>query len=362
MPLEKGSSRILFHESSEFDLTESCVQHLLAEDKSRNKATDETTAELTSAVRKLLAFMMRLGGRRKPSFKVIFSPSVSVAFAHGQALFCPRVALTRYHIKTCLRVICICNNPSSIIIVSYFTEVTSCYARTLLVKLLNVVQAKIEGASADGFTALIQALFETLPAGAVGAGSVDAAIERAKAVQKENDAFLRPAVRPNEVDPIVIEQSPPKDKRKQAERTGAAKWAEARLTDRARRSNGSGTTVLSSNSKQDLLQQIASASSRGNSSSSSVAPLIPASAFAADGAGNETCLRPSSALQRLTVGASLGGGELFVDAATALNTTHWTPRYARRLCALRSLLGEAINWVARYAPICTHSNRLCMIT
>ena len=114
---------------SESDLTERCVLLLNAELKTKSTAELET---LRASMRKLLVFMGLGGGvRGSPVYKVLFSPSVRVAFVHRQTIFVPQAPLTR----------------------------------DLLVKVLNVVQCQLTHQSPDGFTSLIQALSETVSGG-----------------------------------------------------------------------------------------------------------------------------------------------------------------------------------------------------
>ncbi len=351
VPLEPGSNRQLFMEVNETELVERCVTYLLEDDRERaaerkkksrmvGKRSDESTAlDLQSAAKKLLGFM-----GHKSAVKIICSPAVSVAFVHeGRRLFAPEAELSR----------------------------------EMLVKLLNVAQSQLDlgASSSEAFTALIQALFETVTTGGrLSLSDVDAVIDRAKCIRKDNAAFLynksttaehrnrssnKPmsvnsthsdggdsaggsssrGVRADEID-LTLESSE-SDSRRDGEEATGGRSAE---NDRAK----------------DLLKQIRRANRAGGGEDR---PIIPESAFGSDDAGSETCLRPSSALQRIvTSGPHLGEGELFCDAKTAAAlsslsssssssaSSAWSPRTCRRLRALRVLLRRATALVEAAIP------------
>jgi len=322
VPIERGANKHLFEEVSEIELTERCVRIL------KGSLREGGAKKLDSAFKKLLTFMGL--GRAK----VFFSTEISTAFCFDRNIFVPEAALTR----------------------------------ELVVRVLNVCHSNLEGASDDSYSCLMQAIFETLPAGSarqLEIADLTEAVARAKAVQKETRDFLT-----NKSSAKEAALSCNSSKRKSQDDltvknlTGSGEVEDLTEQDtslvRASRENGitrgGGAQVPAT--AADLMEQIRRANQKGKGKKkggcceSDLPPIIPQTEFEGDNAGDDTCLRPASSLEDVPVDASLGGGSMFCDARSAseIQNGTWSARLRSDVSALREHLNSANDLVRGSIP------------
>jgi hypothetical protein len=77
---------------------------------------------------------------------------------------------------------------------------------------------------------------------------------------------------------------------------------------------------------------------------------IEADSFAEDGSGPEACMKPHATLQVVMVDVSLGGGQLSVDASTALSIGNWSSLKRQKLAALRGICQQAVTLIGQSIP------------
>jgi len=333
LPLEPKANKHLFHEVSEEELQERCVHELLRDAKQN---VEPQAKRLQSAFGKLLRAC------EVSKLTVHFSGEVVVAFMHGNHAFVPLQPLSR----------------------------------RLILSVLGVVQRKL-GVFDEAFTHMTQAIFETMAADdatAVDEAQVDAAISRAKIVQREAAAFLggrglgqlpkgaaagakgvRPtAKRKAAVEPAAVtdltsdidEAPPPPDAAGGGKRRGAGGGGSG---GGSAGSSSSGNAVLGDQQAQ-LADQIAQVNRlRGVIGHNEV---LPASAFNDDGADSNSdgCVQPSSALVPTAVCEGAGGGRLHADRGSASYLLSMPPDAQAALRGIREALKGAKRLVARALP------------
>eukprot|EP00591_Stephanopyxis_turris_P010408 CAMPEP_0195525508 /NCGR_PEP_ID=MMETSP0794_2-20130614/25991_1 /TAXON_ID=515487 /ORGANISM="Stephanopyxis turris, Strain CCMP 815" /LENGTH=990 /DNA_ID=CAMNT_0040655987 /DNA_START=150 /DNA_END=3122 /DNA_ORIENTATION=+ len=308
-PIETGANRYLFQEVNELELTEKCVEMLKADTKEKGGDSEM----LSVAFKKLFAFM-GLGRAR-----VYFSPHISVAFVHDRNIYVPVAALTR----------------------------------ELIVKVLNVCQCHLDRVDNESFSSLMQAIFETLSPGETNIDSIGKAVKRAKDVHKENTNFM--------VNPSTSTGTSKPNKSASKKKMSSPHVED--LTDDfaiCDKGNDGRKKRLSSTSAAELQQQIErinrSIRDKGeklkNRNGTDLPPIISEADFGCDDSGHDSCLRPSSSLQNIPVGFSLGGGALLCDqnAADAIKNGKWSTQIKARIASLRNVLGEATDIVRKGIP------------
>ena len=334
LPLEPKANKHLFHEVSEEELQERCVHELLRDAKQN---VEPQAKRLQSAFGKLLRAC------EVSKLTVHFSGEVVVAFMHGNHAFVPLQSLSR----------------------------------RLILSVLGVVQRKL-GVFDEAFTHMTQAIFETIAADdatAVDEAQVDAAISRAKIVQREAAAFLggrglgqppkgatagakggRPtAKRKAAMEPAAVtdltsdvdEAPPPPDAADGGKRRGAGGGGGGGGGGAG--SSSSGNVVLGDQQAQ-LADQIAQVNQlRGVIGHNEV---LPASAFNDDGADSSSdgCVQPSSALVPTAVCVGAGGGQLHADRGSASYLLSMPPDAQAALRGIREALKGAKRLVARALP------------
>lgn len=330
LPLEPKANKHLFSEVSEAELEEACVKQLLA--NAHHDTDDAIIAQLRDAFKKLLKFV---GG----SVKVHFSKAVAVAFVSGGHCFVPCQPLTR----------------------------------ALAIRVLGVVQRKL-GAYDENYTHLQQGLYEALPGAAdrpLSASDIDAAIARAKQCKEEAKSFLggrtAAADQPPANNGKRKEKQPPEQPPHRADDDD-----EVQLVDEPsgrQRGGGSSSGATPSggpgngqSARKELSAQIAKAMRHRADHAGQV---LPAEAFAADGAdpGEAECLRPRSALRRVTASAACGGGEVFCDAKSSAGLENGTlpagklsalVRVRKALVVARAVVSRALPDLRSIVDECVH--------
>jgi hypothetical protein len=247
---------------------------------------------------------------------------------------------------------------------------------------LGVVQRKL-GVFDEAFTHMTQAIFETMAADdatAVDEAQVDAAISRAKIVQREAAAFLGgrglgqppkdatacakgvlPTMRKAAMEPAAVidltsdvdEAPPPPDAAGGGKRRGAGGGGSG---GGSAGSSSSGNAVLGDQQAQ-LADQIAQVNRlRGVIGHNEV---LPASAFNDDGADSNSdgCVQPSSALVPTAVCEGAGGGRLHADRGSASYLLSMPPDAQAALRGIREALKGAKRLVARALPSASSGSR-----
>ncbi|KOO27986.1 hypothetical protein Ctob_001464 [Chrysochromulina tobinii] len=340
LPLEPNANKHLFHEVSEAELKDRCVQELL---RDAEQNVEPQAKRLQSAFDKLLRAC------EVSKLTVHFGGEIVVAFMHGNHAFVPLQPLSR----------------------------------RLILLVLSVVQRKV-GVYEEAFTHMTQAIFETMAADeAVDEAQLDAAISRAKIVQREAAAFL--GGQKNEI-----------EAQQKAEQERALKEAEAAKLLRAKRkaamepaavtdltsdvdeappppdaagggkrrgvggggggggggagSSSSGNAVLGDQQAQ-LADQIAQVNRlRGVIGHNEV---LPASAFFNDDGSSLTadgCVQCHSTLVPTAVCEGAGGGRLHADRGSASYLLSMPPDAQAALRGIREALNRAKRLVARALP------------
>jgi len=316
VPIERGANKHLFEEVNEAELTERCVRIL------KGTLREGGAKMLHSAFKKLLTFMGL--GRAK----VFFSTDIATAFCYEHNIFIPEANLTR----------------------------------ELVVRVLNVCHSYLEGASDDSYSCLMQAIFETLPAGStrlLEISDLTKVVAHAKTVQKDTRNFMANLsssnVNSNVKSSSKKEPAPDscdvEDLTELVEKE-SVQGGKGRKNDRKNGESGDPTTVA------DLMQQIRRANQKGKGGKSrqgqseDLPPIIPQSEFESDNAGQDTCLRPSSLLQDVQVDDSLGGGSILCDAdtASAIQNGTWNMSFGSDVLALRQHLKVANDLIRDSIP------------
>jgi len=312
VPIERGANKHLFEEVNEAELTERCVRIL------KGTLREGEAKMLHSAFKKLLSFMGL--GRAK----VFFSTDVATAFCYEHNIFIPEANLTR----------------------------------ELVVRVLNVCHSHLEGASDDSYSCLMQAIFETLPAGStrlLEVPDLTRVIAHAKTVQKDTRDFMA-NISSSNVDTSSKDKSVP-DSCEVEDLTTLDKepLRGGRIRERDRNSGDSGSPTTAA----DLMQQIRRANQKGKRGKKNMQgqpedlpPIISQSEFERDNAGQDTCLRPNSSLQIVQLDNSLGGGLIFCDAdtANAIKNGTWNASVCSDVIALRQDLKAANDLIRDSIP------------
>lgn len=325
--IDPGANRYLFEEVGEAELTERCVD-ILSKD-AKNAEACANVKNLRAAFQKILRFMGLGGGIRGATVaRVLFSPDVEVAFVYGRHIFIPEVPLTR----------------------------------ELVIKVLNVCQCHIAGADGELFSSLVQAIFETLPAGSsrsLTEADITMALARAKTVRKENSRFLsqssatsssqsskkRPP--PRAVSPEVVDLT---GEEEPSERRAPVPLLTKNETGKEQRIFAGSVGLQEQISRVTRISENNKKRKRRGECGDDLAPIIPETEFGNDDAGHDSCLRPSSSLQSVAVDNSLGGGSLLCDPGTALVLHTWNDAKKARVAALREVLREASAMVCQSIP------------
>jgi hypothetical protein len=260
-------------------------------------------------------------------WQVFFAPEIAVAFCYDGNIFVPEAVLTR----------------------------------ELVVRVLNVSHSHLEGASDDSYSCLMQAIFETLPAGGsrqLEVSDLTKAIDRAKSVQIETRTFLsnpassltKEAAMPNTS--FHLNDKPPNGSRVEddcdVEDLTDAMISPKSTHGRSQTGNYEPTTAADLKNK---IQGVTRKCKHNNENA-----IIPASEFEKDNAGEDSCLRPASSLQEIPVDNSLGGGSLFCDAQSAneIKNGEWNVALRSNIAALRGYLDTAIVIVRESIPSLHH--------
>jgi hypothetical protein len=318
VPIEKGANRYLFEEVSESELTDRCVRIL------KGSLREGGAKALHAGFKKLMTFMGL--GRAK----VFFSSEIAVAFCYDRSIFVPEATLTR----------------------------------ELVVRVLNVCHSHLEGASDDSYSCLMQAIFETLPAGGtrqLEIADLTKAVGRAKSVQKETREFMA-----NPTAATISEASSGKRVAASKSPAGDSFTVEDLTDDTPHGSSGGGAVRggdLVPTTAADLMKQIQKTNQLNKKGSKKrkqgccgsddhLDPLIPATDFEDDNAGEDSCIRPTSSLQDVAVDASLGGGSMLCDANSASDLQNGNLSAALRLdvLSLRGHLQTAMDIVRKSIP------------
>jgi len=310
IPIEKGANKYLFEEVNEYQLTERCVQILKDNAKGKRKGSKDVAQ---SVIRKFLIFL-GMG-----ALNVVPSKDVALAFSHDQSLYIPESKLNRDRI----------------------------------VMIVNVCHSKYEGA-AEKYSSLVQALVETLPATKGYECSItdaDKVLKKAKMVMKEASDFLRCYQEEDDTEEFPEVQQPQKPPSRTTEFVDIDEVDKSQNASGPKRNTNNDIQVISSPTK-GINEDIKAAVNRKKKKRKDDHANLTGGAFAADNAGDDHCIRPSSDLTDIQVDESLGGGNMLFDrevAATVQNKSF--PRtIADKIVILRKALDEASRMVLRSIP------------
>lgn len=359
-PLEAGSNKLLFQEVGEYELTGLVVKVLLSNDRSTRSAsksdreTERFQKDLKGSVNILFSFMgiksvtgknqSRGGGA---GVRVLFSPATSVAFVHDNILVVPEQPLSR----------------------------------VLLLRILNITQTLSSASSAEAFTNMVQAIFETIPGDAsyiVSLSEVETAVTRARAVHKENASFLAnrssaPSVSPAPISSTLTNRQAVAaakhaavidlslESENEIDAGDGTKRDEKRTHDHhsgghGDEGNGGEGNIDNSSALKKLFSRIKKYDPLRDGHST-----IESSSFAEDGGASvsEMCMKPHSTLQVISVDESYGGGHLSVDSFTASSIQKWSSLKKQKLAALREICRHAMTIIGKSIPsIQTHLPRV----
>lgn len=289
IPIERGANKYLFEEVNEYQLTERCVHFLRDGAKGKRKQSKDNRQLV---IRKFLNFMGMKG------VYVVPSKDVMVAFSHDRSLYVPESKLNRDRI----------------------------------VMIVNVCHSTYEGA-AENYSSLVQALVETLPAMKgyeCSAADADKVVLKAKRIKKDASDFLhcREEEDAGNQNKAQEPQNISKDRNKIQEPQNIA--------DRVRDIDEEIKVVVNKNKIEKI----------GDDSK------LSGGAFAADNAGNEDCIRPSSDLTDIRVDNSLGGGNILFDRDTVaeIKSKSFPRATCDKIVMLRSALEDACQIIQHSIP------------
>ena len=387
--IEAGSLKQLFEEVTEAQLTEKCADILLNENKIKLKSKTQQHAAADNddnimIMQNILNFLM--GGninsnssstsnkRHKNNINIVFSIDVTIAFVYENSLFLPQLSLSRES----------------------------------LIKILNVIQNQLQLPSVtnnsnshgmsvtEGFTSLIQALFEKLPnepdvhTRVLKAADIDMILKYAKTIQQINKSYFHNKnlstsssitnANKDGIDMVDTPTTATTTKKTSSSSSPSIQDLTDETTSSSSSSSSSATTRVPHqhhDASAHLLSQIENTKRRVNMLSSSASnTIIPASAFQIDQIERSQCLQPTSDLLSVRVSDSVGGGTLMMDSvsqtglrtflqsqessssSSSINNNNnnklskfkWDNILCQKICYLRNLLNDSINLVKEAIP------------
>ncbi len=311
IPIDNNANRYLFVEVDEYEITSRCVKIL----KKKTNSIQNSKKDNFVIFRKLFQFM-GFGNA-----KAFFMPDLKMAFVHESSIFIPETDITR----------------------------------DLVVKVLNICHSRLECAESENFSSLMQSIFEILSTSCtVTVADCEKLVKRAKEIKKESRKFIcqpiESAVANTQNDSQVIREKSKKDKN-----------SVGNVIKGSNPTNPIDSGNLRPTNHLDLLQQIEDVTKltkprkkrRGNVNNDHER-IIPSAVFEADNAGDDSCLRPSSDLNNISVDESMGGGHMYCDSGTMKslhsNTNDLGDEIKFKIRAIRNLIVDAIKIVEKSIP------------